>query len=79
MPRPPRTDQGGLVYHILNRANARATTLAHPADHAQLGGLLREERDRSGMRLLAWCLMPAAGTWCCGPSATASPAPSSAA
>ncbi|MGE3294042.1 MAG: transposase [Geminicoccaceae bacterium] len=58
MPRAPRTDVGGLVYHVLNRANARAPLLADEADYRRLTELLAEERARSGMRLLAWCLMP---------------------
>ena len=58
MPRTPRTDVGGLVYHVLNRANARAPLFDDQVDYRQFTDLLAEERARAGMRLLAWCLMP---------------------
>lgn len=58
MPRAPRTDVGGLVYHVLNRANARAPLFDDEVDYRSFTELLAEERDRFGMRLLAWCLMP---------------------
>ena len=58
MPRTPRTDVGGLVYHVLNRANARAPLFDDEADYRRFTALLAEERAHTGMRLLAWCLMP---------------------
>jgi putative transposase len=33
MLRAPRTDIGGLVYHVLNRANARAPLFEDQADY----------------------------------------------
>ena len=58
MPRAPRTDVGGLVYHVLNRANARTPLFDDDADYRQFTALLAEERSHLAMRLLAWCLMP---------------------
>ena len=58
MPRAPRTDVRNLVYHVLNRANARAPLFDDAADYQDFARLLAEERARTGMRLLAWCLMP---------------------
>src|SRR5262245_56575181 len=58
MPRAPRTDVGDLVYHVLNRANARAPLLEDEADYRRFAELIGEERAHVGMRLLAWCLMP---------------------
>jgi putative transposase len=58
MPRAPRTDVGGLVYHVLNRANARAPLFDDAIDYRSFTELLAEERAHTGMRLLAWCLMP---------------------
>jgi putative transposase len=58
MPRAPRTDVGGLVYHVLNRANARAPLFDDEVDYRSFTELLAEERARAGTRLLAWCLMP---------------------
>ncbi len=58
MPRAPRTDVGGLVHHVLNRANARTSLFDEAGDYRHFTLLLAEERARAGMRLLAWCLMP---------------------
>ena len=58
MPRIPRTDAGGLVYHVLNRANARAALFDDEAEYRKFTELLAEERARAAMRPLAWCLMP---------------------
>ena len=33
MGRPPRAAEGGLIYHALNRANARLTIFEHPDDY----------------------------------------------
>jgi len=48
-----------MVYHVLNRANARATIFESDADYAAFQRVLCEALARSpGMRLLAYCLMP---------------------
>jgi putative transposase len=46
------------VYHVLNRANARMTIFEGPADYAAFETVLLEAVERSGTRLLAYCLMP---------------------
>ena len=48
MPRAPRTDVGGLVYHVLNRANARAPLFDDEADYRLFTALLAEERAQGG-------------------------------
>jgi putative transposase len=58
MPRPPRTAHGGLVYHVLNRANARRRIFETPGDYAAFVRMLADIQTRSGMRILAWCVMP---------------------
>lgn len=58
MPRAPRTDLAGLVYHVLNRANGAGSLFAGIDDYDRFTTLLAEERAATGMRLLAWCLMP---------------------
>jgi putative transposase len=58
MPRPPRAAEGGLIYHALNRANARMTIFASDEDYAAFQRVLSEALDRDDMRLLAYCLMP---------------------
>lgn len=58
MPRPLRTALGGLVYHVLNRANAGLKIFEKDADYAAFESILGEVQDRVPMRVLAWCLMP---------------------
>ncbi len=58
MGRPKRTADGGLVYHVLNRANARTTILEFEEDYEAFERVLEEAVGRSGTRLLAYCVMP---------------------
>ena len=58
MGRAKRADDGGMVFHVLNRANARATIFEKPEDYAAFERVLQEALDRVDMRVLAYCLMP---------------------
>jgi putative transposase len=58
MPRIERTDIGGYVYHVLNRANARAQIFDGPEDYVLFEAILTEGAERCDMRLLVYCLMP---------------------
>lgn len=58
MGRPPRAAQGGLVYHVLNRANARMQIFDDDEDYAAFEKILEEAVERTAMRLLAYCVMP---------------------
>ena len=58
MGRPKRADDGGLIYHVLNRANARMTIFEKDADYEAFERVLREAVDRTRTRLLAYCVMP---------------------
>jgi len=58
MPRPLRAAEGGLIYHALNRANARMTIFGSDDDYAAFQRVLGEALVRDDMRLLAYCLMP---------------------
>ena len=58
MGRAKRANDGGMVFHALNRANARAQTFHQPEDYAAFETVLLEARERSGMRVLSYCLMP---------------------
>jgi len=46
------------VYHVLNRANGRATIFANAGDYLAFERTLAEVQERIPMRILAWCLMP---------------------
>jgi putative transposase len=58
MGRPRRAADGGLVYHVLNRGNARMTIFDGDADFEAFENILEEAVERFGTDLLAWCLMP---------------------
>src|SRR4051812_38924656 len=58
MARPPRAAEGGLIYHALNRANARLDIFADDDDYDAFARVLTEAVARHRMRLLAYCLMP---------------------
>ncbi len=47
-----------MVYHVLNRANARLPIFEADADYEAFERILAEAHDRVNMRLLAYCLMP---------------------
>ena len=58
MGRAPRASAGGVVYHVLNRANDRRRLFAKPADYAAFELALDEACDRFGQRCFAYCVMP---------------------
>jgi len=58
MGRPKRAADGGLVYHVLNRANGRMTIFEQPEDYEAFERVLEEAVERTQTRLLAYCLMP---------------------
>jgi len=58
MGRPKRAAEGGLIYHVLNRANARMAIFEKPEDYEAFEQVLQQAVDRTGMRLLAYCVMP---------------------
>jgi putative transposase len=58
MTRRLRCSDGGYVYHLLNRAVGRAQIFDKSADYAAFEKVLRQAWERSGMRLLAYTLLP---------------------
>jgi putative transposase len=58
MGRSLRAAEGGLVYHALNRANARLVIFAEDGDYEAFEAILAEAVQRYEMRLLSYCLMP---------------------
>ena len=58
MGRSLRAASGDLVYHVLNRANARRTLFADEGDYAAFERVLEHACARVSMRLLAYCVMP---------------------
>jgi len=49
---------GGMVCHVLNRANARLPLFECPADYGLFEQTLEQAHQRVAMRTLAYCVMP---------------------
>ena len=60
MPAFPRRHQllGSLVYHVLNRGNARQSVFHDEQDYRKFEDILREYKKRAGIRLYHWALLP---------------------
>lgn len=58
MPRRPRASRGGVIYHCLNRGNARQRLFHKPADYDAFIAILAEAQERLPIDLLGYCLMP---------------------
>jgi len=58
MSRLLRADVGGVVYHVINRANARAHIFNTDKEYRQFEQILKEGQERYTMRILAYCIMP---------------------
>jgi len=58
MPRAPRAAAGGIIYHVLNRANARMTLFETPADYQAFFKVLLDAHEHVSMRTLAFCVLP---------------------
>ena len=57
MPRARRNTPGGIVYHVLNRAVARAEMFKSDGDFGAFEKVLAEAVKRFGIRLLGYCVM----------------------
>src|SRR5687768_4267877 len=58
MPKKNRIVPPGCVLHIVNRGNDKKIIFPEPLDYASFLVLLREARERFGVDLYAYCLMP---------------------
>jgi len=58
MPRGARITPGEIVYHVLNRANARSELFSKPEDYSAFERIMISAMQRTPIRLLAYCLMP---------------------
>ena len=58
MRRPLRPTSADMVYHVLNRANARRTLSEDDRDYAAFARVLGQACERVSMRLLTYCVMP---------------------
>ena len=58
MPRTARNAPGGMIFHVLNRGNARDRIFSKDADFAAFETVLAETQERAMVRILSYCLMP---------------------
>ncbi|MCX6739131.1 MAG: transposase [Candidatus Parcubacteria bacterium] len=59
MPRTDRVDVCDVIYHVINRANARAQIFYDDADYFLFEELLRTAKEEVvDMRILSYCIMP---------------------
>ncbi len=58
MGRPKRAADGCLIYHVLNRANARMTIFEKVSDYEAFEQVLHEAVERTETRLLGDWLLP---------------------
>ena len=57
MGRAKRIDKGGIVYHVINRANGRLRIFKKRADFEAFERILAEGVERFGMRVCGYCIM----------------------
>jgi putative transposase len=57
MPRPPRADEAGAIYHALNRGNARHDIFFKDVDYQAFERLIAEGLERFPVDLFAYQLM----------------------
>ncbi len=57
MGRPKRSDEAGLTYHMLNRANRRETIFHKDGDYEAFENILEEALARVELHLYSYCLM----------------------
>ena len=58
MSRSLRVDKGGEIYHCINRAVGRQAIFKNEKDYRLFEAVLQEIIDTTGMRILAYSLMP---------------------
>ena len=58
MPRTARHAPGGMIFHVLNRGNARDHIFDKDADYAAFEKVLAETQAQVFVRILSYCLMP---------------------
>src|SRR2546427_663020 len=58
MPRIPRGQIAGHVYHVLNRGNGGATVFHKDGDYRAFLHLLADAKARYPVKLFGFCLMP---------------------
>ncbi len=58
MPRTARMAPGGMIFHVLNRGNARDQIFHKEADYLAFEKVLAETQEQIALRIVAYSLMP---------------------
>jgi len=58
MPRPPRVEFPGAIYHLITRGDGRRQLFHDDGHYQRLTRGLKEEVQRSGWQVIAYCWMP---------------------
>jgi putative transposase len=58
MPRHPRVDVAGEIYHVINRANARMKIFDTDKDYRLFETVLAEAKEHIDIHIYAYCIMP---------------------
>lgn len=58
MPRRPRVFIEGLTYHVYNRVGRGEAPFTLEEEAERFWSLLHEVKERDGLTILAWCIMP---------------------
>jgi REP-associated tyrosine transposase len=58
MPRAARVAPGGVIFHVLNRANARSRIFEKEQDYEAFNRVIGETLERIAVRILAYSIMP---------------------
>ena len=58
MPRTARIAPGGMVFHVLNRANNREKIFEKDEDYLAFLRVMRDTLEKKPMRIVGFCLMP---------------------
>ena len=58
MPRQPRADEAGMIYHALNRGNRRQTIFHKDEDYEAFIRVLAEGLAKCAVEIFAFTLMP---------------------
>ena len=58
MPRSLRTDVGDIIYHVINRANARLQIFHTDSDYTLFEEVLTQAQKRTEVRIFSFCVMP---------------------
>ncbi|MBI4599684.1 transposase [Candidatus Uhrbacteria bacterium] len=58
MGRAHRINVGGIVYHVINRANARMQIFDTPRDYQLFEEILEQAKERIHVSIFSYCIMP---------------------